>query len=350
MSIVTLVVQDNMLAAATGMPGISDFYQTEETVSMQKERRQARDSGYPAWYLFGCPDKSTEGLVSTYNRHGYAVTICPESRFTSVAGGTVSLLDLQLAGATGAIMTSLADKIQISGYLADRFASKAEQAEELASSGNKRFLPAQVRLDRNSIPRLPDTATGIFIVKDALGSGRRGASGTPYTVWRKNLLAEALPEMLAMLPPGRELVLSEFIHTSDPYAGNADHVVHKMHFTSARNADGVFELKPYGDRCQLLIHRCRRERLEQSGVLFLAEYIGPPEYWAGSVSTIREFDDFSRALSFFAQSRLILAIDFMVPPDGQPRFLEANKLGATFAETFDPFLPPVIDAYPGMPL
>lgn len=347
MDIVTIVVQDSMLAAATGLSRISGFYPAKQTILLQKKRCQARNSTYPAWYLFGCPDKKTAGLVAMYTHYGYEVTICPESNYNPVTIGPAALLDLQLSSS---IYERPGSAWSVSGFLPYRYANKAEQAGELALGGNECFLPSQFCFCHSSTPELPLTMSDTFIVKDTIGSAYRGRDGIPYTVWQREYLAAALPGLLDLLPPGRKLVISEFVYTCDYFAGNADHVVHKMPFTSSRGVDGTFSLQPYGEMCQLIIHRCNRERLEQVGVLPLAEYIGPPEYRVGQVSAIREFDRFSRALSFLARSRLVLSVDFIVPPDGLPRFLEVNKLGATFAETFDPDLPPVIDAYPGLPL
>ncbi len=345
MSLAVIVMQDGMLAAATGLPGISKFYRPKEAISLQRERYQASNASYPAWYLFGCAPKNTAGLVTRYTQLGYETAICPESML-GAAGSFAALLDVQFSGDSIVPMPAGG----LSGYLPDRYASKAQQARELWHGGHSRFLPAQACFDRFSDPSLPSTENDTFIVKDTLGSGRRGSDGTPYTVWQKDRLQEALPGLLAALPPGRQLLISEFIHTSDPYAGYADHVVHKMHFTSSRQSDGRYQLAPYGRKCQVIIHRCRRDLLKREGVLTLSRYTGLPEYGTGDVCQIREFDRLTAALSFFAQSRLILSVDFIIPPDGLPRFLEANKLGATFAETFDPSLPPVIDAYPELSL
>jgi hypothetical protein len=89
--------------------------------------------------------------------------------------------------------------------------------------------------------------------------------------------------------------------------------------------------------------------LAEKKVVTLGEFIGQPEIVPGRIDKVAAFADFVDSLSFMT-GRVMFSVDFIIPPDGIPRFLEINKLAATFAETFDPALPPLIDYYASLPL
>jgi len=172
--------------------------------------------------------------------------------------------------------------------------------------------------------------------------------GIPYTVWKTKELQLALGQIIRKLAPGRKIVISEFITTRDPYSCTVGQVVHKMHFFYSGEC-GVIDVQPYGTYCQKIINYCDNDKLNRLGMLPLTEYIRQTEFEIGQVDTILDFTSFSAALKLFSESKLIMSVDFIIPEDGIPRFLECNKLGATFAEKFDPSLLPIIDAYPLLP-
>lgn len=336
-----IAVHDKMLAAALGRDTGQTFFNPTEINLLRSQVNQAGSNNYPAWYLFGAQHKNNSGLISRYTQMGYRVFLCGESVLP--ANLHFDSYDLQFCSAGTDVFSRLtAEKKEIFGYLPRQFANKAHQAEAVKSLGYARFLPAQATYHAGSPPILPDSSAQAWIVKDVHGAACRGAGGLPYTVWRADALAEALPEILKTLPPGQEILVSEFLHTNDPNAGHAEHVVHKMHVC----CDGS-RIIPYGRHCQKQVNRCKRELLERNGVVLLSDYLGKPCYKTGTFGSIFSFSEFVSALVFLnSGTAAMYSVDFMVPEDGLPRFLEANKLAATFCEQFDPALPPIIEAYP----
>jgi len=329
-----------MLAAALGSRKVSPFYGYQELQRMRAERYRAGNAPYPSWYLFGSEEKKISGLLETYTCQGYHVSLCPESTLPSLALQDFTLLDVQLC-----TFRLQQGKVQISGFLPEELSSKICQADQLYRQSSFRFLPAQRYYINTSEPLLPPSDAEVWILKAPTGSAGRCSEGHPYTVWRKAELARKLPSLLLALPAGMQIIVSEFTHTCDPYADFSDHVVHKMSFFSSRGKDG-FTVLPYGQACQRFIYHCKQDKLALHGVLTLAEYIGQPKIASGNVEKIPYFPEFVRQLAFHGTARLIFSVDFLVPEDGLPRYLESNKLAATFAECTDPSLPPLIDMYP----
>lgn len=335
-------MQDKMLAAALGVQEHQRQLGPQETLRARALRYQRGNTPYPSWYLFGSHLKGVAGLVGCYSSQA-AVSLVPESLLTTEL--KTDFLDTQFCTVSKSLCDKLADKgINIFGYLPEGFASKAYLAAALEKNGGKRYLPQQRTYSKTSSPQLPAGEQAVWIVKTPYGSAGHNSNGTPYTVWQKAVLSESLPSLLKSLNKEEELICSEFVITADPYANHANHVVHKMPFL----ADGQ-TAKPYGRFCQKFIYHCNWQALQAKGKLPLGEFIGPPEITTGQVDSIREFPQFVENLSFH-QGRVMLSVDFIVPPDGIPRYLETNKLAATFAEQFDPHLPPLLDHYGQLPL
>lgn len=335
-----IAVNDKMLAAALGRETGQTFFNPHETSHLCSQVGQAGRNNYPAWYLFGSELKNNSGLVHRYTRMGYRVAVCSESALP--ANLHLDAYDLQFCSGAETIYRRLASaQKEVFGYLPPQLGNKARQAEAIKRLGFERFLPVQAVYTADSEAVLPSSAA-TWIVKDVHGAACRGAHGLPYTVWKADVLAETLPEILKTLEPGQEILVSEFLHTNDPNAGHAEHVVHKVHFYS----DGQ-NIIPYGNHCQRQINSLNHGLLEKRGMVLLADYLGRPSYQTGTFKSITSFPDFIRSLAFLnCGTRAMFSVDFMVPEDGIPRFLEANKLAATFCEQFDPSLPPIIEAYP----
>ena len=337
-----IAVHDEMLAAALAVPKIRRPLNPEEVLQTRALRYQRGNAPYPAWYLFGCRRKGVAGLVDGYARQA-SVFLLPESLLT--ADVTADYLDVQFCTLSRSLLSKFKSRgIKIFGYLPEEFASKAFLAAALADNGGKHFLPLQRTYGKDSSPDLPPGEQSVWIVKSPYGAAGNNSDGSPYTVWQKAVLEENLPSLLAALNKEDKLICSEFVITADPYAHHADHVVHKMPFV----ADGQAAV-PYGRCCQRFIYRCNWQALAERGSLPLGEFIGTPEITTGDISRIDAFPDFVEKLSF-QRGRLMLSVDFIIPPDGRPRYLETNKLAATFAEQFDPLLPPLIDYYARLPL
>ncbi|MBS3886175.1 MAG: hypothetical protein KGZ41_03145 [Dethiobacter sp.] len=339
MQTICIAMDDKMLAAALAVPRISRPICPEETLRIRQHFHQARSRAYPAWYLFGCRAKEVEGLVELYLRQGYQVFLTPASLLQPKIH--YQIIDVQFCGLSFSTYQALIrQQIQVLGYLPEKFSSKAVLAGYLKKSGGQKYLPAQKVYYHNSALFLPQSKDGVYILKSPFGAAGRNNNGNHYTVWLREALEKELPAVLAGLPEGEGVICSEFIITNDPSAAHADHVVHKMHFIGA---------KPYGTICQRFIHWCDWQNLRKQGVLALPDFIGEPFITIGTVEQITGFYDFAAALAFQA-GRIIYSADFMVPSDGIPRFLESNKLGATFAERFDPSMPALIDAYADLPI
>jgi hypothetical protein len=333
-----IAIHDNMLAAALAVPRVLQSLTPQETLRARQYWYQAGNTPYPAWYFFGCKNKGVEGLVSLYSQQNFQVSLCPVSLLTQDIKATQ--IDVQFCALSSHLYQKLKQRnILISGYLPEAYASKIKQWQHIEKSGGNPYLPIQMFFRQHSEPHLPVGTRGIWILKAPHGSAGRDQFGNHYTVWKEKDLRKNLPTIIASLSPQEELICSEFIITDDPYAGGADHVVHKMHFSSSGKGSA-----PYGQFCQRFIHRCNWNQLHAAGVLSLPDFIGIPEITTGYVGSLNHFQSFAKTLHFH-KGPSIFSADFMVPSDGIPRFLECNKLAATFAEQFDPALPPIIDYY-----
>lgn len=340
MTDVTIVVNDQMLAAALGDMAAVRPLDAAETRRACETICQAGDTPYPAWYLFGCRNKGVQGLVRGYSAHGAHVRLLPEKCLTP--GLETDLLDVQLCSLSEKLYSFYSRKnLKIRGYLPDCLASKSVLHRLFCLYGGRRFLPLQITCSANSPGSLPFTRNGLWLIKYPCGSAGRSGSGKPYTVWTDKMLRRSLPQILRALAENEEIIISEWISTFDPYAGFSQHVVHKAHYIILGENGPP---KPYGRYCQRFIHRCDWDALQRCGSLSLANFVGGAEIASGQLETIRDISEFSRCLSFH-RSPVLLSVDFMIPTDGIPRFLESNKLAATFAEMFDPDLPAPIDYY-----
>lgn len=347
MTRICIAVHNEMLAAALDTETCKEYYNPTETSIIRMKRYQAGRSLYPAWYLFGSAKKRITGLIQSYADQGFTVSVCTES-YLAAACYQFDMLDVQLCTVNDFQYRMFSGTCILSGFIPESFSNKTVQAEQLFRQSRNQFLPVQKNYTSNSRPELPPAESRVWILKYPFGSSNHSPLGFPYTVWMVETIKTQLAFILSTLPAGEEIILSEFIHTDDPFAENADHVVHKMHFFSDASNGGA--LRPYGTCCQRFIYHCNRKKLERYGFLPLSIYTGHAHIAQGEVNSIQHFPEFTRQLNFFGPGRFILSIDFIVPTDGVPRYLESNKLGATFAEVFDRNLPPVIDAYPLLPL
>lgn len=341
---VVIAVHDGLLAAALGIKKAEPLYRHQDLQRIRAERYRAVKAPYPSWYLFGSEKRNISGLFLQYSSQGFQVTLCRESVLPALELQEFALLDVQFCSIRPPHGEALRVPL-LSGFLPAELSSKTEQANKLYRKSLFRFLPVQRHYFSCSEPLLPPSGAEVWIVKHPLGSAGRCPEGHPYTVWQKAELDAKLPSLLSVLPAGRQLIASEFIHHQDPYACPADHVVHKMHFFSERTSSS-YTVSPYGSVCQRFLYRCRHDLLRKHGKLPLADYTGQPAIKYGLVDKIRLFPEFTRQLCFHGFTRLIFSVDFLVPEDGIPRYLETNKLAATFAERFDAELPPLIDTYP----
>jgi hypothetical protein len=339
-------MHDGMLAAALAVSRLKTCYNSLETRKLRQERYQARNTPYPSWYLFGSEEKQVSGLVKQYINQGFDVSLCPESLHPHCTDAMY--FDVQFCTISNSHYQCLLKKgAQLYGYLPEVHSSKIVQAESIFNQSGFRFLPVQRTYHHNSLPILPESQTEAWIIKSAIGSAGVSPNGFPYTVWTTNHLKSELTTLLNNLPPEENLIISEFIHTDDPYAGYANHVVHKAHFRTVKK-NGNILVVPYGTYCQKFIFQCNKEKLHQAGVLSLGDYIGSPGFHVGQFDNISTFDEFTSQLSYLSYGRIIFSADFIIPVDGIPRFLEFNKIAATFAEKFHPGLPAIIDVYPAL--
>ncbi|NLZ92925.1 MAG: hypothetical protein GX922_02730 [Firmicutes bacterium] len=345
MTTLCIAIHNKMLAAALAVPAVERPLSQRETMQICAQRYQDGTSPYPTWYLFGCQKKNVTGLVTNYTRQGLEVFLCPEKSLK--ADIRADYIDVQFCSTVDTELVSYWQQAgkKVFGYLPTFFSSKAFLGDALKKNNGARYLPLQKNYNHKSNPILPGGNIAVWILKTPYGSAGKNSDGTPYTVWQSEALEEHLPSLIKKLKHNEELICSEFIFTNDPYAYYADHVVHKMHFLSTTEQAA----QPYGLYCQKFIHHCNWPALQAQKMLPLGEFIGKPEITNGYIDNIHEFTTFVEALSFH-KGRVMLSIDFILPPDGIPRYLETNKLAATFAEQFDPHLPPLVDYYAQLPL
>ncbi|MCR3922541.1 MAG: hypothetical protein NUK65_08520 [Firmicutes bacterium] len=344
MSRMCIAVDDNMLAAALAVPEIKRQVSPSETLRARAKRCQVGNAPYPSWYLFGSKEKSLRGLVDCYTRQGVEVFLCPESKLTPSLD--TDYIDTQFCTVEGPLYAAWAEQnLKVFGYLPETFSSKTFLAAAVKKHQGQRYLPNQATYTKDSRAILPHSHNTVWIVKTPYGAAGSNRNGSPYTVWQSEELEKQLSSLLAALQDEEELICSEFVVTNDPYAQCADHVVHKMPFIVSANA-----VAPYGVVCQKFIYHCNWSQLHERRKLSLGEFIGPPDITVGYIGSIEEFHAFVQVLAFHQQRRVMLSVDFIIPPDGIPRYLESNKLAATFAEQFDPDLPSLIDFYAQLPL
>ncbi|MDW7652163.1 MAG: hypothetical protein SCK29_07275 [Bacillota bacterium] len=342
-----IAVHDQMLAAALSVPVVGRILSAHESMRIRQNQYQAGGIIYPSWYLFGCREKNVEGLLSHYKNLCDDVYLCPQSHLTPDL--QADFIDVQFCSLSDNMLEMFQRQGRIiSGYLPECYSSKSVQAKLLKDAGGGRFVPTQQTYTNSSSPLLPDSAEQLWIIKSPSGSAGRGENGMPYSVWRHETLAANLEKIISALGSGEELIISEFIITADPYADFADHVVHKMHYVGGteRFDDSVV---PYGSGCQKHVYRCNWQALHNRGALPLSDFIGKPEFTVGNIETIDGMDNFSKCMGFHS-GRVLISVDFIVPSDGIPRYLESNKLAATYAEQFDQNLPAPIDYYGSLPV
>ena len=349
-------MRDDMLAAALrGYTPLKPFYASQEvsTLSHKVIKHLRGDEIYPTKYLFGWNQEigQTKGILQSYFEKGYNVCLMAESKVDSIIRQDFSafdVIDVQYATvSTGIVKEWLSQNIKVVGWAPPEFASKLTQAIFVSQRcNNKPFLPKQVLLPRGTSynPKLGKKCVDLFeceyvILKHSFGAASHGCDSFEYNIVKKESLINVLPDYLKKVWESRleqDIIISELIMTDDPYAGHANHVIHKAHCISKYlKGKKKPEVDFVGNICPKIVSNgdfgtVRKEAIPISKLI-------PSSYWSiAHLSCIEYINEFLGLIKFFGSVGCVFTVDFMIPPDGFPRFLEINKLAATFADIFDP--------------
>ncbi len=345
-----------MLAAAlSSYTSFKPLYDSREVSTLyQKVKNNLKgDEIYPTKYLFGWHQKNgqTKGILQSYFEKGYDVFLMAESKVNSTVRqdfSAFSVIDVQYATiSTNVIKNWLRQNIKVVGWAPPEFASKLMQAIFVSQRCNKRpFLPKQVllpyRTSYNST--LGKKCVDLFeceyvILKSSIGAASHGGNSFEYNIVKKDSLISVLPEHLKKVwgsTLGQDMIISELIITDDPYAGHANHVIHKANCIS-KFIQGKEELEVsfIGNVCQKIVSNGNFNNIREEAVP-ISKFITFSYLSTAHLSCIEHINEFLGLIKFFGSISCIFSVDFMIPPDGFPRFLELNKLAATFADIFDP--------------
>lgn len=311
------------------------FYDFNEVNALREKVKPLLkgDEIYPVKYLFGWHQENgyTKGLLQSYFDKGYDVSLASEPKLKTYDFSSYDAIDVQYASVpTDIVKKLLLGGIKVVGWTPPEFASKPIQAIFVSQRCNKKpFITKQIflRLENDFKKEWIDSVDSEFVILKGSFGAASHAIDMEYLIAKKEHLPNLLKENKS------ELIVSELILTDDPFAGNANNVVHKANCISEVNKK--FELKFVGNVCQKFVNNGDINSLRRDGILPISKFIVSSYLSKGDLSKIMHVKEFLEAVGFFGFCGCICSVDFMIPIDGVPRFLEMNKLGATFADIFD---------------
>lgn len=321
------------------------FYTCGEVKRLLEERRA--DPGprsFEAKYLFGHPSSGaeTKGVLRCCLEAGQEVALASSWREAAVR--RQEIVNVQWSGIGVEEIEVLAHGPRVFGWLPPELDDRRAQVLLLRQA----CTPGEDHLTRTILIPWGYSATTaetqvweafldseFLLLKAARGIAGHALSGVPYWVVRRDRLAELVRLYLGLLR--REdggLVISEFIVTDDPYTHWRNHVVHKADLGSESiprvtyKVPGRFDPHVFGAQGYAPLSDCTRTG-----------------YW--SQADLGELADFgccgASVMAAFCRFGAAVSIDFMIPPDGIPRFLELNRENGTFADRLEPDQPTAVD-------
>jgi len=127
------------------------------------------------------------------------------------------------------------------------------------------------------------------------------------------------------------MIISELIHTDDPFSvRRGANVVHKLN-CYAGWSDSIVKITSSG-WCKKIVNVINWGNISSDYLSRLGEIITETYWMNADVSHIVAIRKMLNSFASQIVCNTIFTVDFMIPPDGKPRFLEINKLSATFSD------------------
>ncbi|MDI6756676.1 MAG: hypothetical protein QME32_01485 [Endomicrobiia bacterium] len=307
------------------------------------------DEPYPTKYLFGRPRgaEKQRGVLEIYFEVAREVEICADDDASvrlSSQNQRPCIYDLQFSDATSrAVIAALSHGDDVAGWTHPALNSKSFQMLALALKQKTSLLPASAIIPpaaRGSPAATLDALCGFFtsdylILKSSAGAASRLTPTLGYAVFPRDNLGLWLFDLADTVAKerGQDIILSEMLVTDDPFSDGAENVVHKLNCCGfsvlARDARPSVLSAGW---CKKIVCGLDFARVSKNHPTKLGELI-TANYWTDAeISHIGGLNELLAAFDFTAACGCALTMDFMIPPDGKPRFLETNKFSATLAD------------------
>jgi hypothetical protein len=336
---ICLVVDPGFFLLLNPDEGAGKITDSELTTLIGSAEKGHVFSPHPIRYLFGVG--SFDGLLKLLAASGCRFEIYEEGFFRRVMSGRVpdcDHFDFQFARGIpdGIIEKLLSNRRTVSGWCPIHFSGKHFQAAILQSvPATAGLLPYQLYvagagdLQNEAFHKFVDWFPSEFlVVKGAYGADNKMLDGSEYFVFnRRNWerFARYAMERPAWFISNNGLLISELIETADPFLGNANNVVHKVHIPSALPAR---EKREWPLDCIRAPHQLQLECVGDE-IKPLSEISVEHQWQLGSLDSYRE-TLMNLAEVIFPLPRLF-CFDMMCRPNGELRFLEANYHPGTLA-------------------
>ena len=357
-------MRDDMLKAALGDYiefGPSYDFQSTRVICENMKAQLTGNEIYPTKYLFGWRQENgyTKGILQSYFDRNHDVFLMSGTKM-----GSLNLrdflhfdaLDVQYATMSNDKVKELLKLgIKVAGWTPPEFASKIVQAILVSQRcHNRPFLPKQILLPSNATfnPELgkkckEHLGTEFVILKGAFGAASHIGGIVEYQIAKKDSIIEILPSYIEKVRYNTcdsGVIISELVITEDPFVEYANHVIHKANCISRFiESSRELEIDFVGNFCQKMVNNGDLETVRKEGALQVSRFISSSYMLKAHLSSIQHIAEFRGIIKFFGSIGCIFSVDFMIPTDGFPRFLELNKLAATFADILDPSYDSALD-------
>lgn len=336
---ICIVVDPGFFLLLNPAEGLGKVTDSELTTLINSAEKGDVFSPHPIRYLFGVG--SFDGLLHLLAASGCRFEIYEEGFFRKVMSGALpdfDHFDFQFARGIpgGMIERLLSDRRTVSGWCPIHFSGKHFQAAILQSvPATASLLPHQLYvagaddLQGGAFRKFIDWFPSEFlVVKGAYGADNKMLDGSEYVVlnrrsWER--FAHHAMERPAWFNSNNGLLISELIETADPFLGNANNVVHKVHIPSALPER---EKREWPLDCIRAPHQLQLERVGDQ-IKLLSDINVEHPWQLGSLDSYRE-TLMNLAEVIFPLPRLF-CFDVMCRPNGELCFLEANYHPATLA-------------------
>ncbi|PKN01006.1 MAG: hypothetical protein CVU77_07385 [Elusimicrobia bacterium HGW-Elusimicrobia-1] len=350
---ICIIAAKDFLAAALGMfhTSLKVCYSADETKKLFEESSSRLTGGepYPAKYLFGRQQASgkSRGLIELYLDYGYDVEIRSATDASEILGDgsrdSVAFDLLFSSASVESVISALNRGSNILGWTPPEFASKSFQMLALASSaGGAVYLPRSLIIPSGVRPGAAgfESLRGFFdseyiIIKSAYGAAGRLTSNLEYAVVPTRLFGSWILKLAAAVESEfkQDVIISELIVTDDTYASRAENVVHKINCCGLFNTGGKSVFSPLNGCCKKIACRMDFGRLSAHRPTRFGELVTDCFWLDANIANVPGIKDIFKCFDGFAACGCACTLDFMIPRDGKPRFLELNKLSATLSDT-----------------
>jgi hypothetical protein len=291
---------------------------------------------YTYRYLFG-ESSRFPGILSLYLEGGWSIDIFEEGYFnTCVSRRTLSkygLIDVQFASEPNHELLETCHRGVI-GW-APFLGSKQMQALRLSLNPETcSLLPRTLLIpDKKSLQAAKQSEVnshfppGYLITKPFFSTHSKMPDNSEYRIFHRNAWNDlrnlALSRADSWLRRDSGLMVSELIQTRDPYLGNRNHVVHKVHLPSGE-IPGNWSLE-----CRKMAARLSLERIGD-GIASLDQLFHLDFWNFGRLENYRE--TLSLLMRDLTPAPCLFGVDLMITPDGALHWLEFNKIAGTYLD------------------